>query len=115
MRATCERRRFELRACSSRSAEGSNDFWPASIVPLCNLFAYVTEQFGGDVDKPPYCDVDMPPYCDVDIPSYWDVDIPPYSEVDSPQPCDVLKLRGQVLRFSIIGLVILKNALDSAT
>jgi hypothetical protein len=62
---------------------------------------------------PPYCDVDIPPYCDVDIPPYWDVDIPPYCEVDRPPPCDELKLRGQVLSFSILGLVILKNALDS--
>ena len=50
MLATCERRRFELRACSIRSADGLNDFWLASIVPLCNLFACVTEQVGGPLN-----------------------------------------------------------------
>ena len=57
------------------------------------------------MDIPPYCDVDMPPYCDVDIPPYCDVDIPPYCEVDRPPPCAVLKLRGHILMFGIVGLV----------
>src|ERR1700733_13273354 len=44
MRATV----VDLNCCAcSRSADGFNDFWLASIVPLCNLFACVTEQVGG--------------------------------------------------------------------
>ena len=49
-RATCECHRFESRACSSGSADGLDEFWLASIVPLCNLFAGVTEQVGGSLN-----------------------------------------------------------------
>jgi hypothetical protein len=44
MRATV----VDLNCCAcSRSADGFNDFWLASIVPLCDLFVCVTEQVGG--------------------------------------------------------------------
>jgi len=39
-----------LPSCGIRSADGFNDFWLASIVPLCNLFACVTEQVGGPLN-----------------------------------------------------------------
>src|SRR3984885_5148035 len=43
MRATV----VDLNCCAcSRSADGFNDFWLASIVPLCDLFVCVTEQVG---------------------------------------------------------------------
>lgn len=45
----------------------------------------------------------MPPYREVDMPPYLDVDMPPYWEVDRPPPCEVLKLRGQTLKFGISG------------
>src|SRR5216684_2410098 len=50
MRATCERRRFEFRACSTGSADGLNYFWLASIVPLCNFSACVAEQVAGPLN-----------------------------------------------------------------
>lgn len=30
--------------------------------------------------------------------------MPPYGDVDKPPPCDVLRLRGQVLKFGMVGL-----------
>jgi hypothetical protein len=51
----------------------------------------------------------------VDMPPYWEVDIPPYWEVDKPPPCDVLRLRGQVLKFGMSGLAIFPSSVRDAT